>query len=357
MDVYDPRRDLMPHTPDLDGSSDVSAEVRRRVERLPNGVYVPMLAFFTASDEVDTAATQRHTARLLAAGCAGLVVHGSNGEAVHLSRRERRVIIEAVVDAVRHEADHPHPHQVPIIAGCSAQSLRETVELCAEAAQSGATHAIILPPGYYASLLTKDAVVRFFHDVADASPIPVLIYNFPAAANGVDLESDTIARIAEHPRIVGVKLTCGNTGKLARVVAEVGASRRDFFVAGGSADFILQGMVVGAHGTVSGFANLAPHACARIIQLFEAGQLEAARALQAEVARADWLAIRYGFVGVKAAMPMFHGERDRQSAEPRRPLARFGDESKEAEEIRDGMKGMIEIERALRFAREQASPN
>ncbi|KAK1757899.1 hypothetical protein QBC47DRAFT_296702 [Echria macrotheca] len=316
--------------------------------RLPSGVYVPMLAFFTPDDTIDVPTTQRHTARLLSAGVTGLVVHGSNGENVHMSRRERREVIEAVADAVRHESDSHTP--IPIIAGCGAQSLKETVELCQEAREAGATHALILPPGYYAGILNKDLIVDFFHQVADRSPIPILIYNFPGAANGVDLDSDTLLRIATHPRVVGVKLTCGNTGKLARMVAgapKVRGGRDDFFVAGGSADFILQGLVVGAHGTISGFANLAPRACVRIGELFDQGRLREARELQHEVARADWLAIRYGFVGVKAAMPYFHGEGERSCAEPRLPFVKLDEKGDAVREIQHGMAGTLAIETAL----------
>ncbi|KAG7292742.1 hypothetical protein NEMBOFW57_002782 [Staphylotrichum longicolle] len=264
---------------------------------LPRGVYVPMPAFFQPStptslpdDTIDIPATQRHTARLLAAGVSGLVVHGSNGEAVHLSRRERRAAIEAVADTVRHETDSHAP--VPILAGCSAQSVRETLELCREAREAGATHALDR----------------------------------------------------------GVKLTCGNTGKLARVVEgalRVRAGRDDFFVGGGSADFILQGLVVGAHGTISGFANLAPRACVRIGELFEEGRLKEARALQHEVAKGDWLAIRYGFIGVKAAMPYFHGESEDSCAVPRLPFKRLDQNGQGVREIREGMAGVLEIERRL----------
>ncbi|KAK3990384.1 hypothetical protein QBC44DRAFT_325645 [Cladorrhinum sp. PSN332] len=343
-----------PHSDDMDTSLEVPLEAPLEApsgspqDRLPNGVYVPMLAFFTPDDEIDVPTTQKHTARLLAAGVTGLVVHGSNGEAVHLSRKERRVVIEAVADTVRHEVDSHNP--VPIVAGCSASSEKETVELCYEAREAGATHALILAPGYYAGILNKDMIVEYFHNVATQSPIPILVYNFPAAANGVDLDSDTILRIAAHPAVVGVKLTCGNTGKLARLVVDAPKVRGgvdDFLVTGGSADFILQGLVVGGHGTISGFANLAPRACVKIGELFEEGKFDDARALQHEVARADWLAIRYGFVGVKAAMPYFWGEGDRSATEPRLPFRALDQEGVSVQEIQDGMATVLQIERAL----------
>ncbi|KAH6650383.1 hypothetical protein F5144DRAFT_637104 [Chaetomium tenue] len=308
---------------------------------LPRGVYVPMPAFFHPSDNdpttttnphdsgIDIAATQRHTARLLAAGVAGLVVHGSNGEAVHLSRRERRAALEAVADAVRHDADYAHA-PLPLIAGCSAMSVRETVELCREAKEAGATHALVLPPGYYRGLMDAEGSVGYFERVVERSPLPVVVYNFPAAANGVDLDSDVLLRLARIPRIVGVKLTCGNTGKLARLVE--GAPK---------------GLVVGAHGTISGFANLAPRACVRIGELFEQGKLKEARELQHEVAKGDWLAIRYGFVGVKAAMPIFHGPGEASCAVPRLPFKRLEEDSQAVREIREGMAGVLEIEKKL----------
>ncbi|KAK4167104.1 hypothetical protein QBC43DRAFT_342318 [Cladorrhinum sp. PSN259] len=342
----------MPTTPISPTHSNINMDTSEMAQtRLPNGVYVPMLAFFTADDEIDVPTTQRHTARLLAAGVTGLVIHGSNGEAVHMSRKERRAVIEAVADTVRHEVDSHNP--VPIIAGCSASSQRETVELCQEAKEAGATHALVLAPGYYAGILTKDMIVEYFHNVATHSPIPILVYNFPAAANGVDLDSDTILRIAAHPDVVGVKLTCGNTGKLARLVADtpkVRGGKEDFLVTGGSADFILQGLVVGAHGTISGFANLAPRACVRIGELFEQAKFAEARALQHQVARADWLAIRYGFVGVKAAMPYFWGEGEQSATEPRLPFKALDQEGVSVKEIQDGMASVLEIERGLAAA-------
>lgn len=137
---------------------------------------------------------------------------------------------------------------------------------------------------------------------------------------------------------------CGNTGKLARVVAGTGPG---FFVAGGSADFILQGLVVGAQGTISGFANLAPRACVRICQLFEQGRLEEARELQLEVAKADWLAVRYGFVGVKAAMPLFHGAGEASCAVPRLPFKPLEEDGEPMGQIREGMASVLAIERRL----------
>ncbi|ROT37174.1 dihydrodipicolinate synthase [Sodiomyces alkalinus F11] len=304
--------------------------------RLPEGVYVPTLSFFTEADEIDTTTLERHLIRLIHAGVTGIVVHGSNGEVAHLTREERSAITRCAADTIHQEGGHDV--KMPLIAGCGAQSTRETLQLCRDAAKSGASHALMLPPSYYGGLLDDDKIVQYFYDVADESPLPLLVYNFPGAAAGRDLSSDAVVRIAQHPNVVGVKLTCGNTGKLARVVEDV---PEGFFVAGGSADFILQGQVVGAHGTISGLANIAPRACVRIMELFRLGRLQEARRLQAIVAKGDWVAIKTGFVGVKAAMGHF----EQYGGEPRKPCVRPSDE--ELKRIADGLTDLYRLETSL----------
>ncbi|WYZ42539.1 hypothetical protein EsH8_VI_000238 [Colletotrichum jinshuiense] len=303
--------------------------------RLPDGVYVPTLAFFTESEEIDTNTLERHLVRLINAGVAGIVVHGSNGEAVHLTREERSLMIRCAADTIHQEG---HDIKVPLIAGCGAQSTRETLQLCKDAAKSGASHALMLPPSYYGSLLDDEKIVQHFYEVADESPIPLLIYNFPAAASGRDLTSDAIVRIAQHPNVVGVKLTCGNTGKLARVADDV---PEGFFVAGGSADFILQGQVVGGNGTISGLANIAPRACVRIMELFSRGDFAEARRLQAIVAKGDWIAIKTGFVGVKAAIGHFQ----QYGGTPRKPCVRPSPQ--ELKVIAEGLSQLHRVEMEL----------
>lgn len=303
--------------------------------RLKNGVYVPTIAFFTPEDDVDAAALEKHIIKLLEANVAGIVVHGSNGECAHLSNSERASIIRIARDTIIHEGSGI---RVPLIAGCGAQSTRETTQLCVEAGRAGATHALVLPPSYYGGLLPDEQIIQHFYDTADKSPIPLLVYNFPGAASGRDLSSDTILKIAQHPNVVGVKLTCGNTGKLARIAADC---PEGFFVGGGSADFILQGHVVGSNGTISGLANLCPRACVRIMELADEGKWQEARQLQAIVAKADWMAIRTGFVGVKAALGHFAG----YGGEPRRPCV--GPSEKELEKIARGFEDVMGLEQTL----------
>lgn len=267
---------------------------------LSPGIYVPTAAFFNEDESIDLEATKKHAITLATAGMKGIVTHGSNGEAVHLNNEERTLITKATREAL----DATSHQSVVVIAGCGAQSTRETIRLCVEAASSGAQYALVLPPSYYGSLLDETHILGYFHAVADKSPIGILIYNFPGATPGVDLTSDQIIALSEHPNICGVKLTCGNTGKLARVAA---AASPGFLVMGGSADFLLQTLVVGGHGVIASLANLAPKLCVETMRLYQQGELTRARELQGVLARGDWVAIRGGFIAVKKALSSLFG--------------------------------------------------
>ncbi|KAM4058107.1 dihydrodipicolinate synthetase family protein [Hirsutella rhossiliensis] len=309
----------MPTRPETNDSNGIVGTTPQNP--LEPGIYAPTVAFFTSSDTIDVETTAAHAKRLAHAGITGLVTHGSNGEAVHLDREERQVVTRATRSALD-AAGKPH---VPIIVGCGAQSTRETLGLCRDAAASGGSHALVLPPSYYGALLTTDLIVEHFCAVADASPIPLVVYNFPAPCGGLDLNSDTILRLARHPKIVGVKLTCGNTGKLARIVA--GTKDSHFRVFGGSADFTIQTLSVGGHGVIAGLANVAPKACNEVMRLWSAGRTDEAVAIQAVVARGDWAAIKGGFVSVKAALQRHHG----YGGQPRKPCALLEGEALEAQ--------------------------
>ncbi|RPA88262.1 dihydrodipicolinate synthetase family protein [Ascobolus immersus RN42] len=264
------------------------------------GVYAPTVAFFTENEDIDIPTTGSHAVRLADAGIKAFLVQGSNGEAAHLTHEDRDIITKSTREAL----DRAGFSDIPVIAGCGAQSIRESIQLCQKAHAAGADYAMILPPSYYKSLYTHDSIIKFFLEIAASSPIPIFIYNFPAAVNGFDLNSDDILRLSEHPNIVGCKLTCGNTGKLCRVAA---SARPGFFTMGGSADFALQTLIVCGQGVIAGLANIAPRACSEIQNLFNKGRLMEAQKLQAIVARGDWAAIQSGAVGTKAALNAYYG--------------------------------------------------
>lgn len=235
---------------------------------------------------------------------------------------------------------------MPIIVGCGAQSTRETIELCEEAHHAGGDYALVLPPSYYAGLHSKTTVLDFFRDVATSSPIPLVIYNFPPAAGGIDLTSDQIIELSQHSNIAGVKLTCGNTGKLNRIAAATRAATNSepgsgFMCMGGSADFTLQTLIGGGSGIIGGFANVAPKSCVKLVELFENGNLKEARRLQAIIARGDWAAIQGGVLGTKSALQSHFG----YGGYMRKPMPRPNKE--EAKKWRDAFEEVVKLERSL----------
>lgn len=327
---------------DYDTSSIESGDVGLRRSLVP-GIYVPTIAFFDpATDNVDVETTATHAVRLAKAGVAGITTQGSNGEAVHLSRRERSLVTSTTRKALD-DADFGY---MPLIIGCGAQSTRETIELCEEAAAAGGDYALVLPPAYYQGLFSKNTVTSFFGDVATASPIPILIYNYPGAVSGMDLNSDVIIELAQHPNIVGCKLTCGNTGKLNRVAAATRAATisdpgSGFMCMGGSVDFTLQTLIGGGSGIIGGMANIAPRACVRLVELFEAGKYAEARRMQAIVARGDWAAIQGGIIGTKAGMMAHFG----YGGYARKPLPRPNKE--ETNKWREAFEELVRLENSL----------
>ena len=320
-----------------------SDDLRHHSRPLRPGVYVPTVTFFNPKNEdLDLPTINKHAVRLAKAGIAGITTQGSNGEAVHLSQQERK----QVTKTTRKALDGAGFTAMPIIVGCGAQSTREAIELCHDAMASGGDYALVLPPSYYKAMLGQDSLLDFFHDVADMSPIPVLIYNYPAAVGGIDFTSDTINTLSKHPNIVGCKLTCGNTGKLARIAAATNAATPShpgsgFMCMGGSADFTLQTLIVGGSGVVCGMANIAPKAAVRLVELYAQGKITEAQKLQAVVARGDWAAISGGIIGTKSAMETYFG----YGGYGRKPLPRVG--KQEAVKYAEGFKELVDLEKSL----------
>ncbi|TGJ86268.1 hypothetical protein E0Z10_g2494 [Xylaria hypoxylon] len=313
------------------------------------GVYVPTLCFFDPkTEDIDVDAIASHTVRLAQAGVTGIATQGSNGEAVHLTHSERR-LVTATTRSALNRAGFSH---IPVIVGCGAQSVRETIEFCCEAAEAGGDYALVLPPSYYATLFAPSSgtILRYFTEVADASPIPIIIYNYPGAVNGLDLSSDIILSLAQHPRIVGVKLTCGNTGKLNRIASTMrntatknshDSSKPDFLVLAGSADFTLQSLIAGGHGILAGLVNIAPKACIRTFELYKEGKMAEAQRMQEVVSQGDWTAIRGGVVGVKSGLQSWMG----YGGFTRSPLPRpTGEQSKAWKE---GYRELMALEKTL----------
>lgn len=183
-----------------------------------------------------------------------------------------------LIKAARSALDASGQDDVPIIAGAGAASTRESIILAREAAAAGADFVMIIPPGYYASTLcaNPDTIKRFFTDIAEESPVPIIVYNFPGVSGGIDLDSEMIVDIVKaSPNVAGAKLTCASVGKITRITATVDDpefqakyprkwttgvnSAWDYFqVIDGYIDILMPSIASGAAGAISGLPNFAP---------------------------------------------------------------------------------------------------
>ena len=327
----------------MNGHNGATDPPKPRVEPLAHGIYSPTMTFFDAeTEELDIATIKRHAVRLAKAGLVGLVTMGSNGEAVHLSRAERAAVTSATRSALD-EAGYPH---IPVICGATEQSVRGTLELCWEGAAAGASYALLVPPSYYRAAMDEARLEEYFVNVADRSPIPLILYNYPGAVAGIDMDSDFIIRLSQHQNIVGTKFTCGNTGKLTRVALALDAtnpqSRGSGYMAfGGMADFTLQTGISGGSGIIAGGANVVPRTCVKVWTLWAEGRIEEAMKLQKVLSKGDWVLTKAAIPGTKAAIQLGYG----YGGFPRRPLRRLG--KQEIGELRDGIQEIMKLEHNL----------
>jgi 4-hydroxy-2-oxoglutarate aldolase len=277
-----------------------------RTRELQDGIYPPLPTFFHENEDLDLPTLQRHIRRISTSGIAGYVVMGTNGEAVHLSQGERVQVIDAARSAAGEAA--------LILAGCGEQSTRATLVNCRQAFQAGADIALILPPFYYKGRMNAGALLAHYRAVADHSPLPIVIYNMPDSAAGIDLDAAAICVLAEHSNILGVKDSSGNMAKLAQISGQAPTRFRIF---AGSAGYLLPALAVGAVGAVAALANIFPSEVCRLQQLFTLGQLDEARLLQARLAPANTaVTTTYSVPGLKAGLDLLFGYGGR----PRSPL-------------------------------------
>jgi 4-hydroxy-2-oxoglutarate aldolase len=233
-----------------------------------DGIFPPLPTSFDHNEELALDKIQSNLERLSKFDLAGFLILGSNGEMVMLSDSEKRQVFQAAREAIRSDK--------LMLAGTGMQSTRETIALTRVAAECGADAVLVLNPSYYKGLMTRRALVAHYTAVADASPVPVIIYNMPACS-GLDMDAATIIEIANHANIVGIKDSGGNIGKLGDVVR--GTPPAFQFIVG-AAGVLLPALAMGAVGGILALANIAPRQCLNIHRCFNGGDIERARAIQ-----------------------------------------------------------------------------
>jgi 4-hydroxy-2-oxoglutarate aldolase len=256
-----------------------------------DGIFPPIPTPFGADGEVSRDRLVENLQKWNEYGLSGYVVLGSNGEAAYLDEGEKISVLEAARGAI--------PEGKLLIAGTGCESLRQTIGLTQEAARLGADAALVLTPHFYR--LSVDDLIRYYAEVADATAIPIVIYNVPKFTQ-VDLDAAIIARIAEHPNVIGIKDSGGNITKIGDVVR---LTSREFQVLAGSAGFLFASLALGAVGGVVALANIAPRQVVEIYRLFQAKDWDGGAALQRKMIPVNTaVTARYGVPGLKAALDM-----------------------------------------------------
>jgi len=260
---------------------------------LPAGVYAPIPTPFDRNGDVDEGRLRAALARWARTPIIGYVVLGSNGEAPLVTDEESDTVVARARECV--------PTGRPLIVGTGRESTRATIASSRRAAELGADAVIVRTPGFFKTQMTTDVLVAHYTAVAEASPVPVLLYNF-TAVTGVNLPAAAVATLALHPNILGVKESGGDVAQIAEFVA---CGESTFQVFAGSGVSFYPSLCVGACGGILALACVMPHACAQLFEAVQAGRYEAARATQRRlVPLARLLGGRYGVAGLKAALQL-----------------------------------------------------
>ncbi len=258
-------------------------------------------------------AMQANIARWLEVGVHGFLVFGSTGEFMYLDPDERRAVLRAAREAI------PDPHF--LLAGCGAESTRQTLRNLEWAAEDGADAALVVTPVYYTRGDT-DAQRRHFLTLADLSPIPILLYTVPAFT-AYDLPVSLIEELAQHPNIVGIK---DSSGDLKRVVLQIHIQEEgDFTLFAGSPNLAYPALSMGAAGSITAFANIMPEVFLSLWNAVQGKDLERAAALQRAIIQLHGQIGPLGIPAIKAIL----AHRGYQAGEPRLPLAPLDEETAE----------------------------
>lgn len=342
----------------------------------PPGIHVPSLTWFKSDEtqSIDWAIQKKHLEFLISSGLPGVVICGTNGEAAAVTPQEKSKLI-SLARSVAQDLGRP---ELAITCGTYGGCTQAIIEDTKVAAEAGADFALVLVPSFFHFAIDQDAIIGFFQEVASASPIPIIIYNFPGVVSGLNVNSEMLQILGDHPNIVAVKLTCGTIASVARTAAKFGpgldlkdnkyAGQPQFVALAGQSDWLVPALSVGGTGCITGMANLYPkvstssvenyveeflsvanfmcrQTCIEIFNLYVAGKKAEAEELQIKLASVEWGFGKGGINGTKWVVGKFLGYPE-ESTWCRRPYPKFLDNGKR-EWIENTVKPLQEIEAAL----------
>ncbi len=268
------------------------------------GVFAPAVTPFDG-DQPDLEALAYNLTRLRRTSLTGFLALGSNGEVKSLTDKERLLVLEVFA---RERGDKV------VMVGTGCESTNETIEKSQLAAEMGFPYVSVLPPHYFAKQMTDSALLRHYERIAEKVAAPVLLYNAPQFAGGVQISSNVVVELSRHPNIVGIKDS--SAAGPTKLLADLDPTE-DFSVLAGSLNTFYPSLHAGATGGVLSLANVLPERCTELYGLFRQGIYDRARKLSAGLIRLNQVVSgAWGVAGVKAAMDLI----GLKGGRPREPL-------------------------------------
>jgi 4-hydroxy-2-oxoglutarate aldolase len=270
-----------------------------------SGVFAPICTPFIESGEVDYQGLKHNMARYAASKLKGYLALGSNGENKSLSMDEKFRVLQIIIEN--------KGAQQSVMAGCIAESTRETISIAKKAVELGTDFVTLLPPNYFKAQMTDAVLAAYFSEVADAVGKPCLLYNAPQFSGGVMLSTGLVKQLSGHGNIVGVK-DSANAASIDNFLLSCPA---DFAILAGSANYMVSAMLNGALGGIVSLANVFPDECSKLWHLVATRQYEDAFAYNKKILKLSRsVSGKGGVSAVKAAMDMA----GLVGGYPRRPL-------------------------------------
>ncbi|HKO43925.1 MAG TPA: dihydrodipicolinate synthase family protein [Pyrinomonadaceae bacterium] len=284
-----------------------------------SGLLLPITTPFTAEGELDLSALQRNISKWNKTGIRGYVMLGSTGERVHLDEREYEQVITTARTAI--------PEELLLIAGAGQHSTRLTInEISRVSSIGGVDGVLVLTPHFYRPGITQQLLEDHYRAVADASPLPVILYSMPPFT-GVKIEPSTVGRLSSHENIIGIKDSSADVAGLKQTVDEV---EDEFAVLTGNGTILDQALRAGACGAILAVGCVAPHLASAIIEATKAGDFEEAAKLQVKLTPlATAVTTTYGIGGLKLGLDLAGYEGGYVRAPLKMPDAQARDEIEE----------------------------
>jgi 4-hydroxy-2-oxoglutarate aldolase len=271
------------------------------------GIIAPIPTSFDESEELALDHLGENIARWSQTRLAGFAVLGSTGEFVYLTPEEKKAVLGRARDGI--------PADKLMLAGTGCESTRETLALTRWAGEAGADFAMVVTPAYYKRAMKPDILRAHYLEVADHSPIPIVLYNVPIFTM-LNMGADLAVELASHPNIVGMKDSAGDILQVQEICR---LAPPDFSVLTGAGSLLLAALTVGARGAILAVANVAYDLSIDLLEAFEHGDLARARKLQHRLVPINKaVTTDYGIAGLKSLLDQlgFYG------GPPRTPLRR-----------------------------------